>query len=74
MWNLTLETSQESVGHQLVTHAFAIFLREVLGYEAVQVVSHPIHYNANSTTDILERLSGMDLMVENGAVLASGNK
>lgn len=71
MWNLTLETSQESLGHQLITHAFAIFLQEVLGYDAVQVVSYPIHYNVNSTTDILKRLSGMELMVENGAVLMS---
>lgn len=71
MWNLTLETSQDSFGHQLLTHTFAIFLKEVLGYDAVQVVSYPIHYNVNSTTDILKRLSGMDLTVENGAVIMS---
>ncbi|CAL8112812.1 unnamed protein product [Orchesella dallaii] len=70
-WNLTLETSQESLGHQLITHTFAIFLKEVLGYDAVQVVSYPIHYNVNSTTDILRRLSGTELMVENGAVFMS---
>ena len=73
MWNLTLETSEESLGHQLVTHAFAIFLQEVLGYDAVQVQNYPIHYNTNSTTDILRRLSGMELVVENGAVLMSPN-
>jgi len=66
IWNITLETSSDLIGHQLVTNAFAIFLREVLGYESVYVVPHSDHFHLNSSSLMLERLSGMDFS-ENGA-------
>ncbi|OXA54666.1 hypothetical protein Fcan01_11675 [Folsomia candida] len=59
--NITLETSSE-IGHQLVTNAFAIFLQEVLGYESVNIVTYDDHFNVNSSSSILQRLSGMDLL------------
>ncbi len=70
---ITLETSSDLVGHQLVTNAFAIFLREVLGYESVDIVTYTDHFNINSSSLVLQRLSGMDLEW-NGAALLSNNR
>jgi len=52
--NITLESSSR-LGHRLVTEAFRIFLKEVLGYESVDVIVVDDHFNA---TGALERLSG----------------
>jgi hypothetical protein len=52
--NITLETSSR-LGHQLITHAFKIFLTEVLGYESVELVLKEDHYNASG---VLKRLAG----------------
>lgn len=70
--NITLETSSD-IGHQLVTQAFAIFLREVLKYDSVNIVTYTDHFNINSSSQILQRLSGMDLL-DNGAALLSNSR
>ena len=59
--NLTLETSESRVGQQLITHAFGIFLEEVLGFENVHVASYPDFYSENSSYLALQRLAGMDM-------------
>ena len=51
--NITLESSGR-LGHRLVTEAFRIFLKEVLGYESVDVVVVEDHFNA---THALRRLA-----------------
>ena len=51
-YDITLESS-ERAGHQLITNVFDIFLREVLGYESVKVLTYADHFDTRAA---LERL------------------
>lgn len=51
--NITLETSSR-VTHQLATHIFEIFLKEVLGYADVEVIKHEDNFQVEG---VITRLS-----------------
>ena len=53
MLPMTLEAS-ERITHQLTSHVFAIFLRQVLGYVNVSVVSRRDAFNVSA---VLSRLA-----------------
>ena len=58
---IILETS-DRVTHQLATHAFAIFVRDVLGYEDVAILRESL--NSFNKTTVLERLAGLETEIE----------
>ncbi|KAK2703017.1 uncharacterized protein LOC136042185 isoform X2 [Artemia franciscana] len=58
---IMLETS-DRVTHQLATHAFAIFVRDVLGYEDVAILRESL--NSFNKTTVLERLAGLETEIE----------